>query len=210
MTIFRLAPRPADGSFAALSRLCAIVALTTFFALGAGAGARDAHAAQAAPTQDFYFNFSATLTGGAISGSGILEAEPQSPGVWLVTDATGVLNFYPPIPVYPPVPIYPPDPFRLLPPNGFPPTPFVPNDNLLILNGAAAQLTSGGISFAVGDGLGNLNIADGNYSFTTDFAGSGTGSFFATPGPTPGTGVLGLAFLILAGVAARARGLLAR
>jgi len=56
------------------------------------------------------------------------------------------------------------------------------NDNLLIVYGTAAQLTNQGISFAAGDGFGNLNIADPpfSYNFTTDFGGVGTGTFFAT------------------------------
>jgi len=211
--------RPA-GCGAALSlRLGAILALTAFLALGAGA--KDAQAAECTECgpppviQDFYFNFSATLDGGSISGGGMLMAQQQSPGVWLVTDATGALNLIPPNPVTP-ASMYS---LNLLPPNTWPPNPIWPsspivpnNDNLLIIYGTAAQLTNQGISFAVGDGFGNLNIADPPFSYnvTTDFAGTGTGSFFATPGPTPGTGLAGLAFLILAGATARARGLLAR
>ena len=82
--------------------------------------------------------------------------------------------------------------------------------NLLLIYGTGGLLTVYGIALQVGDGFGSLNIADGSYNFTTTFAGTGTGSFFATPGPAPGTGLAGFAALILAGAAVRARGLLAR
>ena len=193
-------------SFFLSPRLSAMVALTALLAFGAGA-----HAGEALPTQDFYFSFNADLTDGSISGGGTLMAQEQTPGLWLVTGATGGLRFTPP------------DPciskgissaacgltksFSL---SYLDPMSYMNNDNYLLIYGTGSLLTVYGIALQVGDGFGSLNIADGSYNFTTTFAGTGTGSFFATPGPAPGTGLAGFAVLILAGAAVRARGLLAR
>ena len=187
-------------------RLGAMLALTAL--LSFGAGAKDARAAvcvECGPPpliQDFYFSFNAILDGGSVSGGGALVAQQQTPGVWLVTGAFGSLDYVTPsldrvygLNLRPTDPQFPTDPIRN-------------NDNLLLFGGGL-QLTDHGVTFTVGDGFGLLNIADGAYVFTSDFAGAGTGSFLASPGPAPGTGLAGVALLLLAGAVARARGLLA-
>ncbi len=152
-------------------------------------------------TKDFNFSFSGSVSGGGtIFGSGVLVAKPYgSPGEWLVTNVlNGALDIA-----------------------GFPlsltwvaPGAYLNNDNLLFPN-LSPQLDNFGISFDVANGAGYLNLSDPpmTYNFSLDLLGAtftGAASFQATPGPAPGTGMAGLGFLILAGAAARARGLLAR
>jgi hypothetical protein len=204
----------ASGRGGALSpHLGAILALAIFFALGAGA--KDAYAAicisgpSCLPppppvTQDFAFSFYGSLAGGgSISGGGILVTQQQSPGEYLVTNVLdGALNY---------VPSLAEDPIYSL--TYVSPGTYLNNDNLLFPY-SYPQLDPQGISFNVGNGAGYLNLSDppGN-NYTFDIGGAtfnGPVNFQVTPGPTPGTGLLGFAFLILAGAAARARGLVAR
>jgi len=99
MSLSATSTHPARGARAAFfPRLgAAILALTAFLLVAAGA--RDARAADCTEcgpvTQDFYFSFSSgpLSGGGSVSGGGMLMAEQQSPGVWLVIGATGGLNY---------------------------------------------------------------------------------------------------------------------
>jgi hypothetical protein len=176
------------------SRLGAIVALTAFLAFGAGARASET---------PIYFSFSADLPRGSITASGILETQPLGGGVYEATSVmSGGIDFVPAAPTTETM-----STLSLFPVDGF-----NGNDNLLLFDGAGSFLTFDGISFSA-PMIGDLIIrarTGGDYAFTTDFAGRGTGTFFATPGPAPGTGLAGFALLILAGAAARARGRLAR
>ncbi|BDV37844.1 hypothetical protein [Methylocystis bryophila] len=169
-------------------------------AAGAPAFATDIVPRKPPQSQDFYFTFTDDNLsgGGSISGSGILVAEPlgDSPGKFLVTNVLDGAADYNGSTYG----------LALLPRNGYPTPvgqPPLSNDNVLDPN-STPQLDSLGISFAVG-GLGDINIADGNYTFTTNFAGAGTGNFQASPGPSLGTGLLALAFLIIAGTLTSAR-----
>jgi len=203
-------------------RLGAILALSAFLSLGIGP--RDARALLAVKTYaDFGFSFDAVFSvplWGSIfaKGSGVLNAErtySDPAGQWLIDGVTnGVLL------------VGSSGGKALLatlayaPPNTYPTTNG--NDNL-VFPGASPphQLDSYGITFAVEDGstiLGFLNITDPPQTYTFNAiseingggSASGSGTFQAAPGPTPGTGLLAFAFLMLAGAATRARGLLAR
>jgi hypothetical protein len=201
--------RPAGCGAAPPLRLGPILALTAFLAFGAGAP--DANAAQGPETQVFNIDFSGVSLspqGGAISGSAILTAEPVfgvSGGGFArsslkVVKAWGFVVGSLAEPALMEDPMYP---LSLLGPNSF-----LGNTNLLVYGAGGLMLDS--ISFSTGGPRGNFNImqAGMNYQFTTEFAGSGTGSLQVTPGPTPGTGLAGFAFLILAGAGARAAGAL--
>ena len=132
--------------------------MTAFLAFGPGADA-----GEALPTQDFHFSFNATLADGSISGGGAPMTQEQSPTVWLVNEATGSLSLCP-RPMYlerglrAPQELQP----KLASRERSPESRFSNNDNLLLISGAAEQLTMGGVSLAVDDSFGRLNIADGS------------------------------------------------
>lgn len=193
-------------------RLGAILALTALVSLGAGA--RDARALVAITTYaDFAFKFDASLPGGTLSGSGVLEAErtyTDPVGQWTVYDVTGGS-----VTATPTGGIARTYTLAYAPPGAFPTSPG--NDNLLFPL-AYPQLDNSGLTFTVqfrSITVGYLNITDpnGGYNFNiggrTENTTSGSGTFQA-PSPTPGTGLLAFAFLMLAGTATRARELLAR
>ncbi len=202
-------------------RLGAVLALTAFLSLGAGA--RDARALViTTPTYyaEFAFTFDTTLSlpigSATLLGSGVLDAKRLSTdpaGQWLVYNVTGGSLF---IKTSEASGYYG---LGYASPNTFP-TP-TGNDNLVFPYASAPhQLDSLGITFAlttpIFPTIAYLNIKDPpetyNFSIGTpdgDFFTGGTGAFQA-PGPTPGAGLAAFAFLLLAGAAGRARGLLAR
>jgi len=194
-------------------RLGAILALSVFLTLGAGA--RDANAAIVIEkTQNFGFSFDAPLGGGGyLDGSGVLTAQQpllSVSNVWTGVQANGELSYAPSSSVLPSI-------YSL---SLAPPGTFNNNDNTLYYPPTPNYVDTQGITFDVFQGntlVGYLNIHDPQGSYTINLVdpnlnpiAGGSGNFQATPGPTPGTGLLALAFLMLAGVAARARGLLAR
>jgi hypothetical protein len=208
--------------------------------IGGGGGGGGGGLSNNVVTQDFYLSFSGGLTGGgSISGSATLVAQerpvvvPASAGapsysLWSVTQVLdGTLAYQPSSGIgagdYS---------LAFTPPHGgifaTVPSPYS-NDNLLYYPGNPDFLDSLGIGFNVLQSIpfnvlgrteyeninvGYLVISDGNYNLSTNILGSnGTATGVnvnLAPGSTPGTGPLGLAFLMLAGAAARARGLLAR
>ena len=138
-------------------RLGAILALTAFLSLGAGA--RDAHALiTLASKADFAFSFDALLTAGTITGSGVLKAErtfTDPVGQWTVYDATGGS-----VTVTPTGRTAKAYTLAYAPPNTYP-TP-IGNDNLLF-PWTHPQLDPQGITFAVEAGanlLGYIYITD--------------------------------------------------
>jgi hypothetical protein len=187
----------------------------------AGAASAPALANDVGPTRpplekDYHFSFSAELSDGFISGSGVLVTGPLAslpnylvpPGARQVTTIKGGTATYTPDAPGSSASDYN---LTLIPVDTYPTPSGVPalsNDNIYVPKGNS-QLDNYGISFAVG-ALGDINIADGSYNFTSTFAGNGTGNLQTSPGPTPGTGLLALTFLMLAGAVARARGFLAR
>ena len=195
-------------------RLGAILALTAFLSLGAGA--RDAHALiTLASNANFAFSFDAVFTAGTITGSGVLKAErtfTDPVGQWTVYDVTGGS-----VTVTPTGGTAKAYTLAYAPPNTYP-TP-IGNDNLLF-PWTHPQLDAQGITFAVEAGaklLGYIYVTDPpnfyNFQAATpdgqNFS-SGFGIFQVAPGPAPGTGLAAFVLLILAGAVTRTRGLLRR
>jgi hypothetical protein len=194
--------------------------------IGGGGGGGGGGQPPGPTIHDFYFTFSGALTGGgSVSGSATLVGEQQLSNDWLVIQLlNGKLNFQPSsgqfAGTYSLTLSSTGGPFPAMMPHSTH-INYAGNPNFFGLFGIDFNVVQRVPSHSIFGGtvyqdmtVGDLFISGGNYNLSMNISGfSDTANGVnvnVAPGPTPGAGLFGLAFLMLAGAVARARDPMAR